>query len=249
MKAEQYLRDMMVKHKNRLIYDAETGQIRDDRKFMTMLEDYWLPRREGGRGTEISTLPGGQNLGEMDDVLYFQKKMYKSLNVPVSRLEPETGMTLGRATEINRDEVKFQKFIQRLRMRFSMLFDAALEKQLVLKGHMTPEEYADIRRNIKYDFKQDNYFTELKENEVITERINTVNAVDPFVGKYFSQDWVRRNILRMSDDEIMMLDQQIKDEADTDTEMDAALADPDMGTNNIDGTSGPPNDSEPPSDG
>ena len=249
MKAEQYLRDMMVKHKNRLIYDAETGQIRDDRKFMTMLEDYWLPRREGGRGTEISTLPGGQNLGEMDDVLYFQKKMYKSLNVPVSRLEPETGMTLGRATEINRDEVKFQKFIQRLRMRFSMLFDAALEKQLVLKGHMTPEEYADIRRNIKYDFKQDNYFTELKENEVITERINTVNAVDPFVGKYFSQDWVRRNILRMSDDEIMMLDQQIKDEADTDTEMDAALADPDMGTNNIDGTSGPPNYSEPPSDG
>ena len=249
MKAEQYLRDMMVKHKNRLIYDAETGQIRDDRKFMTMLEDYWLPRREGGRGTEISTLPGGQNLGEMDDVLYFQKKMYKSLNVPVSRLEPETGMTLGRATEINRDEVKFQKFIQRLRMRFSMLFDAALEKQLVLKGHMKPEEYADIRRNIKYDFKQDNYFTELKENEVITERINTVNAVDPFVGKYFSQDWVRRNILRMSDDEIMMLDQQIKDEADTDTEMDAALADPDMGTNNIDGTSGPPNDSEPPSDG
>ena len=249
MKAEQYLRDMMVKHKNRLIYDAETGQIRDDRKFMTMLEDYWLPRREGGRGTELSTLPGGQNLGEMDDVLYFQKKMYKSLNVPVSRLEPETGMTLGRATEINRDEVKFQKFIQRLRMRFSMLFDAALEKQLVLKGHMTPEEYADIRRNIKYDFKQDNYFTELKENEVITERINTVNAVDPFVGKYFSQDWVRRNILRMSDDEIMMLDQQIKDEADTDTEMDAALADPDMGTNNIDGTSGPPNDSEPPSDG
>ena len=249
MKAEQYLRDMMVKHKNRLIYDAETGQIRDDRKFMTMLEDYWLPRREGGRGTEISTLPGGQNLGEMDDVLYFQKKMYKSLNVPVSRLEPETGMTLGRATEINRDEVKFQKFIQRLRMRFSMLFDAALEKQLVLKGHITPEEYADIRRNIKYDFKQDNYFTELKENEVITERINTVNAVDPFVGKYFSQDWVRRNILRMSDDEIMMLDQQIKDEADTDTEMDAALADPDMGTNNIDGTSGPPNDSEPPSDG
>ena len=190
VKAEQYLRDMMAKHKNRLVYNAATGEVRDDRKFMTMLEDYWLPRREGGRGTEITTLPGGQNLGEMDDVLYFQKKMYKSLNVPVSRLEPETGMTLGRATEINRDEVKFQKFIQRLRMRFSMLFDGALEKQLVLKGHMTPEEFADIKRNIKYDFKTDNYFSELKDNEILIERINTVNALDPYVGKYFSEDWV-----------------------------------------------------------
>ena len=175
MKAEQYLRDMMVKHKNRLIYDAATGEIRDDRKFMTMLEDFWLPRREGGRGTEITTLPGGQNLGEMDDVLYFQKKMYKSLNVPVSRLEPETGMTLGRATEINRDEVKFQKFIQRLRMRFSMLFEAALQTQMVLKGHLTLEEYKSIARNITYDFKTDNYFTELKENEILNERINTLN--------------------------------------------------------------------------
>tara|TARA_R110002072_G_scaffold156547_2_gene307007 strand:+ start:1547 stop:3115 length:1569 start_codon:yes stop_codon:yes gene_type:complete len=242
MKAEQYLRDMMVKHKNRLIYDAATGEIRDDRKFMTMLEDYWLPRREGGRGTEITTLPGGQNLGEMDDVIYFQKKMYKSLNVPVSRLEPETGMTLGRATEINRDEVKFQKFIQRLRMRFAMLFDGALEKQLVLKGHMTPEEYQDVRRNIKYDFKQDNYFTELKENEIVTERVNTLNSIDPYVGKYFSQEWVKRNVLRMSDDEIATLEDQMKAENDANTEMDAALADPDMGTNNVDGQNGPPSD-------
>ena len=242
MKAEQYLRDMMVKHKNRLIYDAATGEIRDDRKFMTMLEDYWLPRREGGRGTEITTLPGGQNLGEMDDVIYFQKKMYKSLNVPVSRLEPDTGMSLGRATEINRDEVKFQKFIQRLRMRFAMLFDGALEKQLVLKGHMTPEEYQDVRRNIKYDFKQDNYFTELKENEIVTERVNTLNSIDPYVGKYFSQEWVKRNVLRMSDDEIATLEDQMKAENDANTEMDAALADPDMGTNNVDGQNGPPSD-------
>jgi polyhydroxyalkanoate synthesis regulator phasin len=240
MKAEQYLRDMMAKHKNRLIYDAATGEIRDDRKFMTMLEDYWLPRREGGRGTEITTLPGGQNLGEMDDVLYFQKKMYKSLNVPVSRLEPDTGMSLGRTTEINRDEVKFQKFIQRLRMRFSMLFDSALEKQLVLKGHMTPEEYADVRRDIKYDFKQDNYFTELKENEVLTERVNTLALIDPFVGKYFSEDWVKRNVLRMSDDEILELDKAVEADHDQNTEMDAALADPDLGANNVDGKQGPP---------
>ena len=252
MKAEQYLRDMMVKHKNRLIYDAATGEIRDDRKFMTMLEDYWLPRREGGRGTEITTLPGGQNLGEMDDVLYFQKKMYKSLNVPVSRLEPETGMTLGRATEINRDEVKFQKFIGRLRMRFSILFDSALEKQLVLKGHMTPEEWDEVKRDIKYDFKQDNYFTELKENEILTERINTVNLLDPFVGKYFSEDWVKRNVLKQSEDEINRLDKEMSKENDANTEMDAALADPDMGDNNIDGTKGPPNggtSNGPPSNG
>ena len=242
MKAEQYLRDMMVKHKNRLIYDAATGEIRDDRKFMTMLEDYWLPRREGGRGTEITTLPGGQNLGEMDDVLYFQKKMFKSLNVPVSRLEPETGMTLGRATEINRDEVKFQKFIQRLRMRFSMLFDGALEKQLVLKGHMTPEEFNEIKRDIKYDFKHDNYFSELKEDEILNARINTANALDGFVGKYFSVDWVKRNVFKMTEDEIEKMQSEMDDEADQSTEMDAALADPADGTNGIDGEQGPPSD-------
>ena len=242
MKAEQYLRDMMVKHKNRLIYDAATGEIRDDRKFMTMLEDYWLPRREGGRGTEITTLPGGQNLGEMDDVLYFQKKMFKSLNVPVSRLEPETGMTLGRATEINRDEVKFQKFIQRLRMRFSMLFDGALEKQLVLKGHMTPEEFNEIKRDIKYDFKHDNYFSELKEDEILNARINTANALDGFLGKYFSVDWVKRNVFKMTEDEIEKMQGEMDDEADQSTEMDAALADPADGTNGIDGEQGPPSD-------
>lgn len=240
MKAEQYLRDMMVKHKNRLIYDAATGEIRDDRKFMTMLEDYWLPRREGGRGTEITTLPGGQNLGQMDDVLYFQKKLYKSLNVPVSRLEPENGMTLGRATEINRDEVKFQKFINRLRLRFSMLFDQALEKQLVLKGFMTPEEFAEIKRDIRYDFKQDNYFTELKENEIFNERITTLTNINDYVGTYFSREWAKKNILKMTDPDIETMQDQMDKENAENTEMDAALADPADGTNGIDGQSGPP---------
>jgi len=240
MKAEQYLRDMMVKHKNRLIYDAATGEIRDDRKFMTMLEDYWLPRREGSRGTEITTLPGGQNLGEMDDVLYFQKKLYKSLNVPVSRLEPDSGMTLGRATEINRDEVKFQKFIQRLRLRFSMLFDTALEKQLVLKGLMTPEEFAEIKRDIRYDFKQDNYFTELKENEIFNERITTLTNVEQYVGTYFSRDWIKKNILKMTEDGVEEMQTQMDAEAEQNTEMDAALADPADGTNGVDGQQGPP---------
>ena len=212
MKAEQYLRDMMVKHKNRLIYDAATGEIRDDRKFMTMLEDFWLPRREGSRGTEITTLPGGQNLGQLDDVIYFQKKLYKSLNVPVSRLEPETGMTLGRATEINRDEVKFQKFIQRLRLRFSMLFDIAMERQVVLKGLLTPEEFAGIKRNIRYDFKQDNFFTELKQNEILNERVTTATNLDQFVGKYFSRDWVERNVFKMTQPQIDEMAKQIQKE-------------------------------------
>ena len=240
MKAEQYLRDMMVKHKNRLIYDAATGEIRDDRKFMTMLEDYWLPRREGSRGTEITTLPAGQNLGEMDDVLYFQKKLFKSLNVPVSRLEPDNGMTLGRATEISRDEVKFQKFIKRLRLRFSMLFDTALEKQLVLKGLMTPEEFDEIKGDIRYDFKQDNYFTELKENEIFNERMTTATNIDQFVGTYFSRDWIKRNVLKQTDEGIEAMQAEMDAEAQAQTEMDAALGDPQDGNNGIDGQSGPP---------
>ena len=212
MKAEQYLRDMMTKHKNRLVYNASTGEIRDDRKFMTMLEDYWLPRREGGRGTEITTLPGGQNLGEMEDVAYFQKKLYRSLNVPVSRLEPETGFSLGRSAEISRDELKFQKFISRARMRFSQLFEKIMEKQLVLKQIMTLEEYNEIKDHIRYDFMEDNHFTELKENEILNERINALNAVDAYMGRYFSQKWARKNILRMTDEEIELMDQEIADE-------------------------------------
>jgi hypothetical protein len=211
-KAEQYLRDMMAKHKNRLVYNAATGEVRDDRKFMTMLEDFWLPRREGGRGTEITTLPGGQNLGEMEDVVYFQKKLYRSLNVPVSRLEPETGFSLGRSAEISRDELKFQKFIGRARMRFSMLFESVLEKQLVLKNIMTLDEWIEIKDRIRYDFMEDNHFTELKENEIMTERVNMLNNIDPYMGRYFSQQWARKNVLRMTDEEIQNMEKEIADE-------------------------------------
>ena len=214
VKAEQYLRDMMAKHKNRLVYNAATGEVRDDRKFMTMLEDYWLPRREGGRGTEITTLPGGQNLGEMEDVNYFQKKLYRALNVPVSRLEPETGFSLGRSAEINRDELKFQKFITRARMRFSMLFEKIMEKQLVLKEIMTLEEWNEIKDHMRYDFMEDNHFTELKENEIMQERVNMLNNVDPYMGRYFSQKWAKKNILRMTDEEIEQMEQEIQDEQD-----------------------------------
>jgi hypothetical protein len=211
-KAEQYLRDMMAKHKNRLVYNAATGEVRDDRKFMTMLEDFWLPRREGGRGTEITTLPGGQNLGEMEDVVYFQKKLYRSLNVPVSRLEPETGFSLGRSAEISRDELKFQKFIGRARMRFSMLFESVLEKQLILKNIMTLDEWIEIKDRIRYDFMEDNHFTELKENEIMTERVNMLNNIDPYMGRYFSQQWARKNVLRMTDEEIQNMEKEIADE-------------------------------------
>ena len=225
MKAEQYLRDMMVKHKNRLVYDAATGDVRDDRKFMTMLEDYWLPRREGGRGTEITTLPGGQNLGEMDDVLYFQRKLYKSLNVPISRLEPDAGMSLGRATEINRDEVRFQKFVQRLRMRFCHLFDRALERQLLLKGLMTYEEWTTIRKNITYDFRQDNHFTELKNLDIMNERITAVGNVENYVGKYFSAEYIKKHILHQTEDQIIEMQHQMDDEATAEAEAADKAAD------------------------
>jgi hypothetical protein len=221
MKAEQYLRDMMAKHKNRLVYDAASGEIRDDRKFMTMLEDFWLPRREGGKGTEITTLPGGQNLGEMDDVLYFQKNLYKSLNVPVSRLDPETGFSLGRASEINRDEIKFGKFISRLRLRFVQLFHKVLEKQLVLKGIITTEDWVEFKNKIRYDFAMDSHFTELRDAEIMRERIQTLNDMEPYVGRYYSQEHIRKTILQQSDDDIEQIDKQIADEGsdeDTDNE-------------------------------
>jgi len=214
MKAEQYLRDMMVKHKNRLVYDATSGEIRDDRRHMTMMEDFWLPRREGGRGTEITTLPGGQNLGEMDDVMYFQKNLYKALNVPISRLEPEAGFSLGRASEISRDEVKFSKFISRLRARFSILFDEILEKQLVLKNIMTIEEWKQIKNRIRYDFQQDNHYEELKQAEILRERLQTMRDLEEYVGKYYSQEWIRKNILMQSDDDIEKMDEQIKAESE-----------------------------------
>lgn len=212
MKAEQYIRDMMVKHKNRLVYDQTTGEVRDDRRQMTMMEDFWLPRREGGAGTQIDTLSGGANLGEMDDVLYFQKKLYKSLNVPISRLESETGFNLGRSSEITRDELKFSKFIQRLRARFSNLFDEILEKQLILRNIMSIEEWEEIKNKIRYDFQVDNHFQELKESEIFRERITTLRDIEEYVGVYFSREWVRKNVLRMSDDEIKDMKKEIDGE-------------------------------------
>ena len=209
MKAEQYLRDMMVKHKNKLVYDAATGEVRDDRKFMTMLEDFWLPRREGGRGTEITTLPGGQNLGEMEDVDYFRRKLYKSLNVPVTRMEADNQFNLGRASEITRDEIKFNKFVKRLRNRFTHLFDGLLEIQLVLKGVLSRSEWEEMRNTIHYDFKEDNYFSELKQSEIMTERLRLAGEIDPLVGKYYSMKWVRENILRMTEEEIKDVDSEI----------------------------------------
>lgn len=209
MKAEQYVRDIMVKHKNRLIYDAASGEIRDDRKFMTMLEDYWLPRREGGRGTEVTTLPGGQTLGQMDDVLYFQKKFLQTLNVPVSRLNSDALFSIGRATEITRDELKFARFIIRLRSRFSQLFLKMLEKQLVLKGIMTPDDWGAFTNDIKFDYAKDNYFTELKDAEIAQGRIQLAGAFQDFAGKYYSHDWIRRNVLQQTDVDIEKQEAQI----------------------------------------
>jgi len=217
-KAEQYLRDMMVKHKNKLVYDANTGEVRDDRKFLTMLEDYWLPRRGDGKATEISTLPGGQNLGEIEDVLYFRKKLYESLNVPVSRLETDNSFNLGRASEITRDELKFSKFISRLRYRFSELFHIILEKQLLLKGIITKQEWNDIKGKIYYDFLEDNHFSELKNAEIMRERLSTLRDLDEYVGKYYSVEWVRKNILMQSEEEIEEIEQQIADEPSDESE-------------------------------
>ena len=214
MKAEQYLRDQMTKFKNKLVYDSSTGEIRDDRKFMTMLEDFWLPRREGGKGTEITTLPGGQNLGQMDDVIYFQRKLYKSLNVPISRLDPEVQFNFGRSTEITRDEVKFAKFINRLRNKFSTLFSKILERQLILKGVITPDEWDDIKQSVRFKFSQDNYYAELKESEILRDRMSILRDVDDFVGKYYSNEWIRRKVLHQSDQEMKEIDDQIIGEMD-----------------------------------
>jgi hypothetical protein len=225
IKAEQYLRDMMVRHKNRLVYDATTGDIRDDRKFMTMLEDFWLPRREGGKGTEITTLPGGQNLGEIDDVLYFQKKMYKSLGVPVSRLEGEGGFNLGRAAEITRDELKFGKFIDRMRMRFSNLFKEALKKQLILKGVISEEESNDIFSNIRFDFMRDGYFTELKEAEILTNRLALAQSMEQYVGKYYSHQYMRTKVLHQSEEEMDQIDKEMGEEHQANIKLQQALID------------------------
>jgi hypothetical protein len=212
VKAEQYLRDVMMRYRNKLVYDANTGEIRDDKKFMSMLEDFWLPRREGGRGTEITTLPGGQNLGEITDIEYFKKKLYNSLNVPPSRMDGEGGFNLGRSSEILRDEVKFSKFVARLRKRFAAMFSDMLRTQLILKNIITPEDWRVMDEHIQYDFLYDNHFAELKDAELLNERLNMVQVAEPYIGKYFSQDYVRRKILRQTDIEIIEQDAIIKKE-------------------------------------
>ena len=212
VKAEQYLRDVMNRYRNKLVYNAQTGEIRDDKKFMSMLEDFWLPRREGGRGTEISTLPGGQNLGEITDIEYFKKKLYKSLNVPISRIEGDGGFNLGRSSEILRDEVKFSKFVGRLRKRFSGMFNDMLKTQLLLKNVITPEDWEVMSEHIQYDFLYDNHFAELKEAELMNERLTLCQTAETYVGKYYSQDYIRRKVLRQTDEEILEQDKLIEKE-------------------------------------
>ena len=212
VKAEQYLRDVMNRYRNKQVYNAQTGEIRDDRKFMSMMEDFWLPRREGGRGTEITTLPGGQNLGELSDIEYFQKKLYRALGVPESRIANDGGFNLGRSSEILRDELKFTKFVGRLRKRFSNLFSDMLKTQLILKNIITPEDWENISDHIQYDFLYDNQFAELKESELMNERLGTLASIEPYIGKYYSVDYVRRKILRQTDTEIKEIDEQIEQE-------------------------------------
>jgi hypothetical protein len=213
VKAEQYLKEVMSRYRNKLVYDANTGEVRDDRKFMSMLEDFWLPRREGGRGTEITTLPGGQNLGELSDIEYFQKKLYRSLGVPESRIAGSgDGFNLGRSSEILRDELKFSKFVGRLRKRFSNLFNDILRTQLILKNIVTPEDWEKMSDHIQYDFLYDNHFAELKESELLTNRLTTLTSMEAYIGKYFSTEYVRKKILRQTDEEIIEIDKQIDDE-------------------------------------
>ena len=212
VKAEQYLRDVMMRYRNKLVYDANTGEVRDDKKFMSMLEDFWLPRREGGRGTEISTLPGGQNLGELADIEYFQKKLYRALGVPESRIASDGGFNLGRSSEILRDELKFAKFVGRLRKRFAQMFNDMLKTQLILKNIVSPEDWEMISDHIQYDFLYDNQFAELKETEMLNERLGVLATIEPYIGKYYSTQWVRRKVLRQTDAEMIEMDEQIEQE-------------------------------------
>jgi len=212
VKAEQYLRDVMSRYRNKLVYDANTGEIKDDKKFMSMLEDFWLPRREGGRGTEISTLPGGQNLGELTDIEYFQKKLYRALNVPESRIGADSGFNLGRSSEILRDELMFSKFVGRLRKRFSGLFVDLLRTQMILKNISTPEDFDKMAEHIQFDYKYDNHFAELKDHELMTERLNIMVAIEPYIGTYYSRDYVKRKVLRQTDEEIEEMQQEMEEE-------------------------------------
>ena len=226
VKAEQYLKEVMSRYRNKLVYDAGTGEIRDDRKFMSMMEDFWLPRREGGRGTEITTLPGGQNLGELSDIEYFQKKLYRALGVPESRIAADGGFNLGRSSEILRDELKFSKFVGRLRKRFANMFNDMLKTQLVLKNIITPEDLEEIRDHIQYDFLYDNQFAELKETEMMNERLGTLATIEPYIGKYYSSEYVRKKILRQTDAEIIEIDEQIQQEIEAGIIPDPNAVDP-----------------------
>jgi hypothetical protein len=214
VKAEQYLRDVMARYRNKLVYDAATGEIRDDRNYMSMLEDFWLPSREGGRGTDITTLPGGQNLGEITDIEYFRAKLYRSLNVPVSRLEGSQGFSLGRSTEITRDELKFTKFVQRLRKKFTELFNDLLRTQLILKGVINEQDWTKVKERLNYDFLQDGHFAELKQSEMLLERLRLADAMRDYVGKYYSVEYIRKNVLRQNEREMEEIDNQIKKEID-----------------------------------
>ena len=226
VKAEQYLKEVMSRYRNKLVYDANTGEVRDDRKFMSMLEDFWLPRREGGRGTEITTLPGGQNLGELSDIEYFQKKLYRALGVPESRIAADGGFNLGRSSEILRDELKFSKFVGRLRKRFSAMFNDMLRTQLILKNIVTPEDWESMGEHIQYDFLYDNQFAELKESEMLQSRLGNLATIEPYIGKFFSTEYVRKKILRQTDTEIIELDQQIEDEIEKGILPDPSQIDP-----------------------
>lgn len=226
VKAEQYLRETMMRYRNKLNYNIETGEVQSDRRFQSLMDDYWLPRREGGRGTEVTTLPGSNNLGELTDLNYFQRKLYKSLNVPSSRIDGESGFNLGRSSEILRDEVKFSKFVGRLRKRFSRLFVDLLRTQLILKNIITPEDWESMSEHIQFDFLYDNHFAELKESELLTERINMASMAEPYIGKYFSQDYVRRNVLRQTDEEILEQDRLIKKEIESGVIPDPAAQPP-----------------------
>ena len=228
IKAEQYLKDVMNRYRNKLVYDASTGEIRDDRNHMSMLEDFWLPRREGGRGTEITTLPGGSNLGEIDDITYFQKKLYKSLNVPISRMDSEAGFSLGRASEITRDELKFTKFVQRIRKKFVPLFTDILKTQLLLKGVIAPEDWEMMQEHIQYDFLQDGHFSELKDAELLNDRIQTLDSIQSYIGTFFSKEYVLKKVLRMNDAEISEMNDQIKKELTVDP-LDGGISLPDGG--------------------
>ena len=228
IKAEQYLKDVMNRYRNKLVYDASTGEIRDDRNHMSMLEDFWLPRREGGRGTEITTLPGGSNLGEIDDIIYFQKKLYKSLNVPISRMDSEAGFSLGRSTEITRDELKFTKFVQRIRKKFTPLFTDILKTQLLLKGIIAPDDWPLMQEHIQYDFLQDGHFAELKDAELLENRIQSLESIQSYVGTFFSKEYVLKKVLRMNDAEIDEMRKQIQRETEIDP-MDGGIDVPDGG--------------------